>query len=31
MFALQTSHLGEIKIRHFGNVFAQVLCSKQNL
>lgn len=30
MFALQTSHLGEIKIRYFGNVFAQVLCSKQN-
>lgn len=31
MFALQTSHFGEIKIRYFGNVFAQVLCCKQNL
>lgn len=24
MFALQTGHFGEIKIRYFGNVFAQV-------
>lgn len=31
MFAMQESHFGEIKIRYFGNVFAQVLCCKQNL